>query len=87
MEEQGEADPLAVFLDEDGLGVGPRPEQRLAQSVLGRLDLALELFELRKLPDEAQDVRDIRFRRLDDSRIHRLSSSPRPPVQALCGPR
>src|SRR5271157_2867873 len=72
MKEQRKRDPFAVLLDKHNLGVFPCAEQRLAQGALCGLDLVRELLEPRELRDEAEDVRNVRVPRLDDSRLHRF---------------
>ena len=94
MKEQRECDALVPLLDKNGFGVPPLAEQRLAQGVLGGFDLVLELLEPRELPDEPQDVRNVRVLRLDNSRFHRpvperastarkAAGWARPPIQAF----
>jgi hypothetical protein len=83
MEEEGEADPFALRLDEQRFGVFARSEQALAQVLLRRRDLALELLELRQLSDEAEDVGDVGDARFDNPRpVHGRTpsrlNSPRP---------
>ena len=63
-------------LDEHDFGVSARSEQAVAQALLRRRHLVLELLELGQVPDEAEDVADILDARFDNPRLAHPVLSP-----------
>ena len=87
VEEQREADRHAVVLGQDDLGVRTRPEQRLAEPVLGRHHFVEQALVVGERADEGENLRDVGVGRGAERHANRHAITGSMPLSEPAGSR